>query len=206
MVKTPEGSFEGSVISVPPSLFPGVINALHIRLEHPSKAQLTSLVSRYFYTPGWKSIVEEVCNNCHQCAAVRKLPKILLDDTSTTPSGIASNFAVDIIERQLQKIFIIRESLSQYTRGLKIPDQKMETLRDAIFSLIVDLLPDTGAVIRTDAATGFQALKAEAENPSSLFSKLGIKITIGRILNKNKNPTAENANKEILKEILRHIN
>ena len=206
MIKTPEGSFEGSVISVPPSLFPGVINALHLRLEHPSKAQLTSLVSRYFYAPGWRAMIDEVSNNCHQCSAVRQLPKVLLDDTSATPSGLASNFAVDIIERHQQKILIIRECLSQYTRGLIIPDQKMETLRDAIFSLIIDILPDNGTEIRTDAATGFQKLRSDAETPSSMFHKLGIKIIIGRILNKNKNPTAENANKEILKEILRHTN
>ena len=48
LVKTPEGYLNGSVISIPPSLFPGVINALHIKLDHPSRAQLTSLVARYF--------------------------------------------------------------------------------------------------------------------------------------------------------------
>ena len=165
MIKTPEGSFEGSVISVPPSLFPGVINALHLRLEHPSKAQLTSLVSRYFYAPGWRAMIDEVSNNCHQCAAVRQLPKVLLDDTSATPSGLASNFAVDIIERHQQKILIITECLSQYTRGLIIPDHKMETLRDAIFSLIIDILPDNGTEIRTNAATGFQKLRLDAETP-----------------------------------------
>ena len=52
----------------------------------------------------------------------------------------------------------------------------------------------------------FQSLQSEAQNPSSLFHKLGIKLTIGRLLNKNKNPTAENANKEILKEKLSHTN
>ena len=206
MVKTPDGAFDGSVISIPPALFPGVINALHIRLEHPSKTQLTDLVSRYFYVPGWRTIIEDVCDSCHQCATVRKLPKVLLDDTSSTPPGLASNFAVDIIERCQQKILIIRENLSQYTRGAIIQDQRMETLRDAILPLVIDLLPDNGTNIRVDGATSFQALKTESEKPDSVFHKLGITITIGRILNKNKNPTAENANKEILKEILRHTN
>ena len=72
--------------------------------------------------------------------------------------------------------------------------------------MVSDLIPDTGTNIRVDGATSFQSLQSEAQNPSSLFHKLGIKLTIGRLLNKNKNPTAENANKEILKEILRHTN
>ena len=203
LIKTPDGAFNGSVISVPPSMFPGVINALHIRLDHPSKSQLIAIVSRYFYTPGWRSVIEDVSDNCYQCASVRKLPKVLLDDTTTTPEGLATNFSADIIERHQQKILIIRENLSQYTRGVIIPDQKTETLQEAILQLVTDLIPDSGTNIRVDGATSFQGLKTESENPSSIFHKLKISITIGRLLSKNKNPEAENANKEVLKEILR---
>ena len=46
MVKSPEGRLNGAVISVPPSLFKGLMNALHIKLQHPSKCQLSNLVQR----------------------------------------------------------------------------------------------------------------------------------------------------------------
>ena len=66
MIKTPEGHFNQSVISIPPPLFTGLMNALHLKLEHPSKQQLLSLVQRYFYSPGWRKCIEEVSSQCHQ--------------------------------------------------------------------------------------------------------------------------------------------
>ena len=203
MIKSPEAANNGLLLSVPPSLFPGIANAFHLRLDHPSKAQLTSLMARYFYAPGWRAIIAEVSDNCHQCATLRKLPKVLLEDSSTTPEKLASNFSADVIEREGQKILVVREGISQYTKGIIIKDQTAETLRNALLTLVIDLIPDSGTEIRVDGATAFQALERESITNNSLLKKMGIKITVGRLLNKNKNPTAENAVKEIQKEILR---
>ena len=206
LIRSPEGTFNGSVISVPPALFPGVANALHLQLDHPSRAQLANLLARYFYSPGWKNIIEEISDNCLQCASLRKLPKVLIEDTTTISSSLASNFSADVIERCQPRILIVRENLSQYTRGMIIPDQTSNTLKHALISLIADLIPETGAEVRVDGATGFQVLEKEAQVSNSILSKLKIKIIIGRILNKNKNPIAENAIQEIQKEILRLTN
>ena len=46
-------------------------------------------------------------------------------------------------------------------------------------------------------------LQVESKANGSLLKKFNIDIAIGRILNKNKNPTAENANQEFQKEILK---
>ena len=54
-----------------------------------------------------------------------------------------------------------------------------------------------------DAAPAFQNLYAESCSQDSLLKKYNIKIEIGRVLNKNKNPTAENANQEFQREILK---
>ena len=206
MIKSPEGHFSGSVISIPPSLFPGIISALHIQLDHPSYAQLTGLIARYFYTPGWRHVIEEVTNSCHQCAAMKKLPKVLLEDSTTPPDNLAANFAADFIERYGQKILVVRENLSQYTRAQIIPNQTSETLREALLAMIIDLIPETGAEIRLDGATSFQSLEREAQTENTTLHKLKIKLTIGRLLNPNKNPTAEIANQELQKEILRLTN
>ena len=69
--------------------------------------------------------------------------------------------------------------------------------------MIVDILPDTGTEIRVDGATAFQTLEIESQTNDSLLKSLGIKIIVGRLLNKNKNPIAENTVKEMQKEILR---
>ena len=107
MLKSPDGKLNGSVISIPPSLYPGIANALHIQLGHPSKAQLSALMSWHFHTPGGKSIIDEVADNCHQCATVRKLPKVLLKFTTTPSQRLCSKFSVDVIERCTQKILVI---------------------------------------------------------------------------------------------------
>ena len=117
LVKAENGRFNGAVISVPPSLFLGLMNALHIKLDHPSKAQLTSLVSRYFYTPGWRASIEDISLQCHQCATLRQLPKVLIEDTTSIPKGIGTNLAADVIERASQKILIVRDELTQFIRG-----------------------------------------------------------------------------------------
>ena len=202
-VKSSEGALNNATISVPPSIYPGITNALHIRLDHPSKGQLAGLMSRYFYSPGWRNTINEVVDSCHQCASVKKLPKVLLEDSTTIPQSFASKFTADVIEREGQRILILRDCLSQYTRGLLIQDQKADTLKNALFMLTLDLIPDSGAEIRVDGATAFQSLEKESQEDSSVFSKYNIKIVIGRPLNKNKNPVAENAVQEVQKEILR---
>ena len=204
MIRTPESeTIGGDVISVPTSMFPGVVNALHIRLDHPSKAQLTALIARYFYTPGWRGIINEVIDSCHQCASMKQLPKVLLQDTSSSPDNIGSHFAADVIEREGQRILAIRECISQYTRAQLIHDQTAETLKRAVISLVIDIMPDTGTEIRVDGATSFQALQTQSLTEDSLLNTMGIRFVVGRLMNKNKNPVGENMVKEIQKEILR---
>ena len=98
---------------------------------------------------------------------------------------------------------MVRECVSQYTKTQLIQDQKADTLRRTLISLIADIIPDSGTEVRVDGATAFQALQTESLTRDSLLNTLGIKIVVGRILNKNKNPVGENTVKEFQKEILR---
>ena len=177
-LSTPDGHFKDSVISIPPDLYPGIAHALNIRLDHPSKGQLSALMAKYFYTPGWRSIVEEVSSNCHQCKALRKLPKVLLDHSHTPIPYVGAKFALDVIERESQKILVLRECLSQFTRATIIPNQTAETIRQALIQLIADLLPDTGAEVRADGATSLQSLAKESSEAGSQLSQLKIKIVL----------------------------
>ena len=206
MVKSPSGSFNGATISIPPSIFPGLANAIHIRLDHPSKSQLSSLISRHFYTPGWRTVIENISNACPQCASVKRLPKVLIQDSTSQPNAVGSDFAADIIEREYQKILVIRECASQFTRATLIPDQKSDTIRNALIPMVLDIMPDKGTSIRVDGSTAFQHLEREATVNNSILKKLGIRFVVGRLLNKNKNPVAENTIKEVHKEILRYKN
>ena len=68
---------EGSVsklISVPRNFFPGLVNALHIKMNHPSRAQMQRLVTRYFYCPGHTRMIDEVVSSCDLCKSLKDLP------------------------------------------------------------------------------------------------------------------------------------
>ena len=69
---TDEGEY--AAISVPPIMYPGLAQALHLKLNHPSKLQLGRISSRYFYTPGYARIISEVTDACAVCTSLKQLP------------------------------------------------------------------------------------------------------------------------------------
>ena len=79
-------------ISVPTALFPGLIHALHFKMSHPSKLQLGKLVSRYFYTPGYQRIIDEVSDSCQMCSALKQLPKEVFSETTGDIEGFEPTF------------------------------------------------------------------------------------------------------------------
>ena len=64
-------------------------------------------------------------------------------------------------------------------------------------------MPDEGAIIQVDCAPALQTLASEFKLDGSILKKLGIVVDVGRTLNVNKNPIAENCIKEFHKERLR---
>ena len=198
----PFGNFH-EAISVPTRFFPGLIHALHIRLDHPSKPQLQKLVSRYFYSPGQARITDEVCDSCVTCTSLRKLPKELFSESTTATETFGSSFSADVIKKDCQLVFVCREKLSQFTTSKIISDETADCLRDCVVSAVIEFIPENGATIQVDCATGFQKLASEWSMDGSILKKLGIMIDLGRTHNVNKNPIAENCVKEFLKERLR---
>ena len=190
-------------ISVPPAFFPGLVHALHIRLNHPSKTQLHRLMSRHFYCSGQARIIDEVTSSCTLCASLRNLPKELFSETTVRTPTFGANFSADVIKKDGQLVFLCREKLSQLTSTRLIPDETADSLRDSIVTAVLELIPDTGTTIQVDCAPGLQSLAAESKLDGSVLKKLGIAIDLGRTHNVNKNPIAENAIKEFHKERLK---
>ena len=204
MVKANNGYFKGKAISIPNQMFPGLAQALHLRLQHPSKLQLTNIMQRYFYCPGYAQIVSNVSENCQQCLALKTLPKTLLENTTTKVESFGSRFSVDIMERERQLIFVCRENLTQFTQLMILEDQSAKSLRLAVMSTIVPWIAEQGCYVRVDGAQAFLTLKAESEDKGSILYKYKIEIEVGRLNNPNKNTVAENCIKELEKEILRY--
>ena len=188
-------------IIVPRTVLDGLLTALHIKLDHPSRHQLQMVVQRHFFALDMNNAITRVSTSCHTCASLQKFPSSLVSQSSDdSPEVFGISFAADVIKRCHQLILLLRECSTSYTRSYLIPDEKHDSLRDALTRLIVDLHPLNGprAVIRVDPAPSFVSL----HNHDGL-KHLNVSLEIGRIKNKNKNPVAEKAVQELEEELLR---
>lgn len=188
-------------IIVPRSVLDGLLTSLHLKLDHPTAHQLKTVVHRSFYALDMDKAIEHVSLSCHQCSALRSTPAtIVQQDSSDPPETVGSSFAADIIKRERQLIFVVRECVTSFTATMLVTDERAQTLRDGILQLCAELHPLDGpfAVIRTDPAPGFVALCND-----ELLNRHRISIEVGRVKNKNKNPVAEKAIRELESEILR---
>ena len=203
VMHTETGGARYQTISVPSSMYPGLIQALHLLLKHPSKLQMQKLANRYFYCPGYTRIIDDISDNCAVCASLKQLPSELLSESTAQVDNFGANFSADIIKQHGQLILLCREKLSQFTTTCFIPNEGTDATRNGLISCIIEAIPDTGTVVQVDNAPALQSLKTESESDGSVLRKLNIKIDLGRTFNKNKNPVAENAIKEFHKERLR---
>ena len=190
-------------ISVPANFYPGLVHALHLKLNHPSKTQMQRLMSRHFYCSGQARIIEEITSACTLCASLKELPRELFTQSTKENPIFGANFSADVIKKDGQLVFLCREKLSQFTFTRIIPDETADSLRDSLVTAVLDLMPEAGATVQVDCAPGLQTLAAESKLDGSTLKKLGIEIDLGRVHNVNKNPVAENAIKEFHKERLK---
>ncbi|KAJ8412433.1 hypothetical protein AAFF_G00127690 [Aldrovandia affinis] len=188
-------------IVVPRAVLDGLLTSLHIKLDHPTATQLKAVVQRYFYALDMDAAVQRVTNGCHRCAALKKAPVFMSDQsTCDPPEVVGSTFAADVFRRDRQFILVVRECVTSVTLSSLIEDEHRETLRDALLRLCLGLCPLDGpfAVIRTDPAPGFAALAGD-----EVLAKHRLVVEVGNAKNINKNPVAEKAVQELQGEILR---
>ena len=185
---------------VPRSVLDGLLTALHIRFNHPSKYQTKRLFCRYFFALDVDKAIDLVSSSCHTCESVKSIPNHFQPQSSeVAPQSIGVSFAADVARRHRQLILVLRETVSSYTLTTLIKSEKLEDLRNALIVLCSQLrsLHDGGATVRVDPASGFCAL---ATDPILLSH--GITLEIGRVKNPNKNPVAERAIEELGLELL----
>ncbi|KAJ8388923.1 hypothetical protein AAFF_G00126790 [Aldrovandia affinis] len=129
-------------IVVPRAVLDGLLNSLHIKLDHPTATQLKAVVQRYFYALDMDAAVQRVTNGCHRCAALKKAPVFMSDQsTCDPPEVVGSTFAADVFRRDRQFILVVRECVTSVTLSSLIEDERRETLRDALLRLCLGLCP-----------------------------------------------------------------
>ena len=198
-------SIEYDAISVPKQLYPSIIQSLHIKLEHPSRNQMHRFAHRYFHCVGSTQTIDDIHKSCQVCTSLSTLPKTLSTFSTEKIETLGSHFSADVLVSDNQKIFLCREKLTQFTFSRIIPDEKAETLRSAILDSVLHIMPPSGTTVRVDAAPGLQSINKAYDDiqTDDVLKKHSIKLEIGRTINPNKNPIAENAIKEFRKERLR---
>ena len=188
-------------IIVPRQVLDGLLTALHIQLDHPSAHQLKAVFRRYLYALDLDKSVNQVTSGCHQCTSLRALQHTSVPQTTGDPPGaVGVSFAADVIKRERQLIFVLREEVTAFTKTCIVENERADSLRDALVCLCLDFRPLDGplAVIRTVPAPGFVALLND-----QVLSKHRLSIELGDAKNSNKNPIAERAIREVREELLR---
>ena len=85
------------LIIVPRSVLNGLVTALHIKLDHPSRHQLELVMKRHFYALDLTKAIERTYNSYHTCLSLQKFPDSLVKQTlEDPPESIGVSFAADI--------------------------------------------------------------------------------------------------------------
>ena len=188
-------------IIIPRQYLGGLLECLHLKLEHPTKSQLRQVFCRAYYALDLEGALDLVTRSCHTCVALSDMPNNFLQQTMTThPSSVGSNFSADVVRRSGQHILLIREYISSFTQAKLIPNEQAATLRTALQVLCSNLIPVTGSksTVKVDPASSCRSLVKDRELGSS-----GISVELGWEKFKNKNPVAERAIRELHSELNR---
>ena len=188
-------------IVVPRSYLHGLLECLHLKLNHPSKSQLRQVFTRAYYALNLEEVLDAVSKGCHTCVSLADMPNRFLQQTSTTvPTAVGSNFSADVVVRSGQHVLVMREYISSYTVGRIVRDEKAQTLRTGLLILCNGVTSSSGpvAVVKVDPASSFRSLLDDAE-----LKRNGVKLELGHAKYKNKNPVAERAIREVHAELNR---
>ena len=189
------------LIVVPQNVILGFMTSLHLRLNHPTEHQLHLVFQRNFFALKSQHFAKVTLQNCDLCQSLKVVPKELhIQSSSDVPLTPCRSFAADIVRRFLQKIYVLRDTFSSFLIAELITSEDAPALREILCKSISFLRPSpqVSAVVRTDNASGFVALKDD-----HVLKSLNISIDLGRRHNKNKNPVADKGIQELISELLR---
>ena len=198
---TPTSSVHERIV-IPRAVLDGLLTSLHLKLDHPSQNQLKLVVQRYFFALDMDAALDRVSSACYMCASLSTLKRQRVEQTSSDPpASVGHQFAADVIRREKQFIFALREVVTSFTWTTMILNEQSKTLCNALVMLCLPVRPIDGppTVIRVDSAPGFQGLRDD-----KILQQQGLVLDFGRVKNPNKNPVAERTVQEIESDLLTH--
>ena len=99
---TPSGG-KCEKIAVPRAYVHGLLECLHLKLEHPTKTQLLKVFNRAYFALDIKEAVKVIDNACHTCVSLRDMSNSFLHQTTVSKSSsVGSNFSAHIMKKSGQ--------------------------------------------------------------------------------------------------------
>ncbi len=144
--------------------------------------------------------MDKLYEDCFYCATQKKIPDTTVHQTKTETSAPGTHFHADVIKRQGQCIFTIRDHFSSLSAAKIIKNETHQELKKAIIETVIPLKLFGKCQVRVDNATGFIPL---LQNKDPDLSKLKIEIVNTDVFNKNANAVIDKACFELEQELKR---
>ena len=193
-------SVTADLIVIPQTHLPALLWQTHNNLNHPSKAQLKAQFDKNFYSVGLSAALDKLYEDCFYCATQKKIPDTTIHQTKTETSSPGTHFHADVIKRQGQCIFTIRDHFSSLSAAKIVKNETHQELKKAIIETVIPLKLFGKCEIKVDNATGFIPL---LQNKDPDLSKLKIEIINTDVFNKNANAVIDKACFELEQELKR---
>lgn len=180
---------------VPQAAINTVISIFHHQFGCLAQTPLLSLLKRHFFAFNLEEAVANYVKSCITCAAKQGKKHTEYPMSSVEPPKyFGEQYASDVIHCEKQRILLLRETATSYTRASLVKNETAKTLEAGLRHLFAQVRPPNAArpgVCRVDNAPAFISL---AENKS--LQDIGIQLYTKNPANKNGNPVAEKATRE----------
>ena len=191
---------ERTLIVIPEDVSLGLLQGLHINLNHPSPFQLQSALDTKFFILDRDKKIRQIWESCTLCQSMAKLPTEIHEfKPNQMPSHPGISFTVDVIRTGKKYILVSVENFSGFLTSLFLSSESAENLLDGIVQAIMPLRASSQSlvVIRSDKAPGFKSLQSR----SLEMKKLGLDLDLGEVKNKNSTAIADKKIQELENEI-----
>ena len=173
-----------TLIVIPEDISYGLLQGLHLNLNHPTPSQLQLAVDTKFFLLDKDKKIRDIWENCTLCQSVATFPQEIQSfDANIIPDHPGLSFTADVIRIFKKKILIAMDNFSGFITTMFVPNEKADCLLDSLLQLITPFKASSSAnvTVRTDQAPGFKSIKLK----DTELIKLGIKLELGHAKNKN---------------------
>ena len=194
---------DSELIVIPQSYAPGLLMALHLQLNHPTTFQLQKVFDRQFFTTNAEKLIKATTDNCHECVSLQKFASIEIPFSTSAPyDHVGSNFSADVLRRTSQKILVITEEVTKFTKGKLIDTEDYTSVLNGLKELLNHYRSPCSpcATLKLDPGPSMQSLHKHQP-----LKSMNVIIDLGEAKNKNKLATIDKQIQELENELTRIV-